>query len=81
MYQTIAEPIAVAGLYRHGKFVPRKFAWGRRQIQIDQITLTANVTDGGVKKRFYSVTAGADVYRLEFNRDYETWTLAELWVE
>jgi hypothetical protein len=81
MYQTIHEPIAVVGVYDHHTFTPKKFKWQHRYLKIDQITLTSNIKDGGVRKRFYSVVCGANVYRIEFNREDETWLLEEVWCD
>lgn len=81
MYQTIAEPIAVAGVYQHFRFIPKKFKWGSREYLIDQITLISDIKDGGVKKRLYSVLSGLNLYRLEFNRETEQWLLQEIWCE
>ncbi|PIR59418.1 MAG: hypothetical protein COU69_00260 [Candidatus Pacebacteria bacterium CG10_big_fil_rev_8_21_14_0_10_56_10] len=81
MYQSINEPVTVVGVYHRGQFTPRKFRWQRRQYVIDEVTLSSDTKDGGVRKRLYSVTAGPNVYRLEFNRETEQWQLAELWVE
>ncbi len=73
MYQTIHEKIAVVGVYAQAQFTPRKFKWSSRTYVIDQITLTSDVKDGGVRKRIYSVLSGADFFRLEFNRETEVW--------
>jgi hypothetical protein len=81
MYQTIDESIVVAGVYRGGKFEPKKFQWGRQTIEISAITLVSDVKDGGVKKRYFSVISGNNVYRLIFNRESEQWYLGELWIE
>ncbi len=80
-YQRIHEPIAVAGTYQHHTFTPKKFRWNQRTFAIDTITLTSNIKDGGVKKRLYSVSSGPNIYRLEFNRDTESWWLEEIWID
>ncbi len=81
MYQTIGEEISVVGSYKNHHFNPYKFLWRNKPYKIDQITLTSDVKDGGIKKRWYSVVVGQEVYRILFNRETETWTLEELWVE
>lgn len=81
MYETINAKIWVVGVYRQSGFIPRKFLWKNKEYQVDQITLATDVRDGFVKKRLYSVVSGANVYRLEFNRDSEEWRLAEVWCE
>ena len=81
MYHTVDEAIDVVGSYGHGKFVPKKFRWGKRVLMIDQVTMQSDIKDGGVRKRLVSVTVGNEVYRLEFNRESEQWYLREMWVE
>ncbi len=81
MYHTVDETIDVVGSYTHGKFVPRKFRWGKRVLVVDQVTLQSDTKDGGVRKRLVSVAVGREVYRLEFNRETEQWYLREVWVE
>lgn len=81
MYQTIGETIKVAGVFGSAKFTPKKFEWRTQIYQISQITLVNDVKDGGIKKRWYSVMAGANLYRLCFNRDNESWSLEEVWCE
>jgi len=81
MYQKIGDRILVTGTYTRGGFTPQKFHWQRQTYPIAQITLKSDIRDGGVRKRFYSVVSGANVYRLEFNRDSETWLLEEVWCE
>jgi len=81
MYQKIDQLIWVAGSYQKAKFKPIKFKWQNREIKIDRITLISDFKDGAIKKRYYSVVAGSELYRLEFNRDSENWYLREIWVE
>lgn len=83
MYQTIHEQISVAGVYDHGrlKFTPKKIKWRQRLYTVDEITLTSDVKDGGVRQRFYSMVCGPNVYRVVFNRDTEAWWLEEVWCE
>lgn len=81
MYHTVDEAIDVVGSYSHGRFMPRKFRWGKRVLTIDQVTLQSDTKDGGVRKRLVSVVVGNEVYRLEFNRETEQWYLREVWVE
>lgn len=81
MYQTIHETIEVAAVFQHGKCTPKKFKWQGRILEVNKITLQSDAKDGGVKKRFYSIVSGANVYRLEYNRESEQWTLLEIWVD
>lgn len=81
MYQTIHEPIAVAGVFSHGTFVPKKCVWNGRVFLFSQITMVANFTDGGRPQRQYSVVSEGNVYRLLYWRDSEDWFLEEVWCE
>lgn len=81
MFHTIGEKISVAGVYRGGAFIPKKFQWNKKTLNIDQVTLIADTKDGGVRRRIYSVLSGTTLYRILFNRETEIWTLEEIWVE
>lgn len=80
MYQTIDEPIDVAGVYAKSTFTPRKFRWKNKEYLIQEITLKSDTKDGGVRKRLYSVLVGRELYRLTFNRENESWRLEEIWI-
>ena len=73
--------MAVAGVFRTGRFTPRKFQWGSRVLQVDEVTLVSDLKDGGVRQRRYGVVSGGNLYRLLFNRENEQWILEEIWVE
>lgn len=79
MYQTIGEKISVIGIYKQGKFIPKKFQWNGNILNIDEITLTADIKDGTIRKRMYSVVCKGNVYRLMFDRQQEIWEVAEVW--
>ncbi|MBU0576118.1 hypothetical protein KJ654_00455 [Patescibacteria group bacterium] len=81
MYQKIDQKIWVAGVYKNSSFQPTKFKWQDRELKITKVTLHSDFKDGQVKKRCYSVISGQEVYRLEFNRENETWYLREIWVD
>ncbi len=81
MYQRLHETVVVAGVYHHSQFEPVWFDWQQKRYQIKQVTLVTDVKDGGVNKRLYSVQAGNDIYRLEFNRDTDDWILKAVWIE
>lgn len=81
MYQKISETIWVIGVYKNNQFIPKKFKWKEREYLISEITLTNDVRDGAILKRWYSVLADNNVYRIEFNRTSEHWQLLEVWVE
>ena len=79
--------IETDGVFRHGHFTPTVFYWHGRRYPIKKITMTSEVKDGGVRKRWYSVLASQSVtqaptlFRLEYNRESEQWRLEEVWVE
>ncbi|HZZ98771.1 MAG TPA: hypothetical protein VFG51_02455 [Candidatus Saccharimonadia bacterium] len=81
MYQTIHEKVAVAGVYNKTRFTPKKLKWKGRELEISKITFVNDFKDGGVRSRMYSVMAGGNLYRLNFNRETEIWTLEEMWYE
>lgn len=81
MYQTIGEPVAVAGVYSQGHFQPKKFQWRLKQLGITQVTSVHDFKDGTVLKRRFSIMANQTLYLLEFNRSLETWRLEQVWVE
>lgn len=81
MYEPIHESISVIGVYKNAKFFPRKFLWLDKEYLISQITFSADIRDGSVRKRQYSVVANNNSYRLLFDRAEETWTLEEVWYE
>lgn len=81
MHQKISETVSVIGLYSRAQFIPKKFLWKKRVYQVEQVTCITNIRDGAVRKRMYSVTSLGNVYRLMFNREEETWELAEVWYD
>jgi hypothetical protein len=81
MYETIHQSISVIGVYKNRQFFPRKFLWCDKEYVINQITFAADIRDGSVRKRQYSVVAGGTSYRLVFDRAEETWLLEEVWCE
>ncbi len=81
MFTSITEAIDVVCVFANGKCIPKKFKWRERVISISQITLINDTKDAGIKKRLYSVMDQKTLYRLEFNRDTEHWTLLEIWSE
>ena len=81
MYQKIHENIQVAGVYGPAKFTPKKFKWKNRIYWVDEITSVADLKDGGVKKRFFSLVSKNEVYRVIFDRENEKWWLEEKWID
>lgn len=81
MFTPIHESISVAGVFTANGFAPKKFQWKQTTYPIEEITLISNVKNGGIRKRLYSVMSKGNLYRLEFNRENETWILEEIWME
>lgn len=81
MYQTIHEPISVAGVFAKSIFRPTKFQWRERAYPVEKITILADFTDGGRPQRQYSVLSAGNVYRLLYQRDDENWFVEEVWYE
>lgn len=81
MYEHIHESISVVGVYKKAQFFPRKFIWSSKVYSITQITFVADIRDGSVRKRQYSVVADSNSYRLLFDRSEETWSVEEVWCE
>lgn len=81
MYQRIDEKVAVAGVYNHSTFLPKKFQWGPKTYTVEKITLISDIREGDIRKRLYSVLSQGTLYRLLFNRNTENWNLEEIWLE
>lgn len=81
MYEHIHETISVIGVYSHASFVPKKFLWNSTVYPISEVTLMAEIKDGSVRKRHYTVISNGNAYRLLFDRAEETWKLEEVWCE
>lgn len=81
VYQTISETINVLGIFRSGSFTPKKFNWQHQTYPIEEITSIHEVRDGGVVKRHYAIVSGSNLFLLEYNRNQETWKLAQIWSE
>jgi len=81
MYQPIGEEISVAGVFARGQFQPTKFRWQNQVYPIKEVTFTAQVRDGGVIYRFFSVLSGGNLYRLRFEPLAQHWQLQEIWCE
>lgn len=81
MYQTIGEDISIIGIYKSGHFLPKKMQWRTNIFEIDQICSVHDFKDGAVRKRRFSMMSKHNLYLIEFNRDRETWSLEQVWVE
>jgi hypothetical protein len=81
MYESIDETISVIGVYANAHFVPKKFLWNEREYVISTVTFAADIKEGDIRKRHYTVISEGNAYRLLFDRSKETWKLKEVWNE
>mgnify|MGYP000846209680 FL=1 len=81
MYQTIHEPIRVAGVFDKAHFVPRWFEWGQLHLNIEKITLVSDYKQGLLKSKSFSVLAAGNLYRLVFNLNTLDWMLDAIWID
>jgi len=81
MYQTIHEPIAVAGVFDRSRFHPKKFRWAGRTYLVEEVTLVSKERDGLLPFYHYSVVSSGTVFRLLFRPDAPSWFLEEVWYE
>lgn len=83
MYQTIDEEIAVAGVFQHKKFLPKKFLWREKTYIIHEITLHTLIKEHGEQSQQLACIAGGahDVFRLSFDQKNNQWKLREIWIE
>lgn len=77
MLNSVNEPISVIGIYKHSRFIPKKFLWRDTVIPATQITFITDTKNGQMKVRTYSILHNNILYRLEFNRESEQWFLRE----
>lgn len=78
MYEKISEPIEVLVAFRHQRVEPMTFKWGARYFQIQKISLIHSERHGREKLTFFSVTDGANAYRLSFSSETMKWRLEEM---
>ena len=81
MYQTIHEPIKVAGVFNRSVFKPTWFEWRRQLFKVEQITLISDYKQGLVKIKIYSVIAKGNLYRLQFSLNSGDWILENVWID
>lgn len=81
MYQTIHEPVKVAGVFSRSKFKPSWFEWNNRLLKIQQITLISDYKQGLVKNKIYSVMAEGNLYHLKFDLNAHDWILEDVWLD
>lgn len=71
----------VAGVFSHSRYTPKKFMWKKRVHIVETITYVADIKNGQIPLRLYSVVSRGNVYRLEWNKNNDQWHLLEVWYE
>ena len=83
MYQTIHEDVEVAGVFKQGQFVPKRFLWAKNQYDIQEITMKIKILEYGEATLIYScmIRQIQAVARLSFNLKSHHWKIEEIWNE
>lgn len=78
MYEQIAEPIEVLCAFRQQKMEPVVFKWANRHYHIKRVHLVHSEREGREKRMFFSVSDGANAYRLSFSTNTLDWRLEDM---
>ncbi|OGE75982.1 MAG: hypothetical protein A3C85_00785 [Candidatus Doudnabacteria bacterium RIFCSPHIGHO2_02_FULL_48_21] len=70
------EPVDVIATFTKDGIFPRVIKWGQRRYRILQVNLAHSIKDGAVRVYFFSVSDGANAWKLGFNTETLKW-----WVE
>lgn len=81
MLNSVNEKISVIGTYKNSRFTPKKFQWREKIIPVETITFITDDKNGQMKIRIYSILHKNTLYRIEFNRESEVWTLLETYID
>ena len=81
MFTVLNESVSVVAVYAANTLKPRKILWRGVTYPVEKITLVSDLTEGVIKRRIYSIVLRSTLYRLEFNRTTEHWTLLEVYCE
>ncbi|MCR4305967.1 MAG: hypothetical protein NUV73_02700 [Candidatus Daviesbacteria bacterium] len=71
----IEEPINVWVFFKQNCIQPHSFFWHGRQIKVDKINLVHTSKNGASLFYHFSVTAGGNFYRLQFDTGKMRWIL------
>jgi hypothetical protein len=79
----VGEPVRVAVIFDKGAggiegLRPVKFSWHLRDISIKEITYSWETREGAAMIAHFSVTDGASLYELAYNRSTMQWTLENI---
>ncbi len=77
MYQPVQEPIDAYVIYNRGAPHPllRAFRWGNRRFDVTATNLVYPERDGETHFFCYSVSCGANQFRIRLNANRCLWTL------
>lgn len=78
MYEQIAEPIEVLVAFRRDKMEPVVFKWANRHYHITRVHLVHTEREGRERRIFFSVSDGANAYRLSFSTEALNWRLEDM---
>jgi len=81
MVEQIMEPVDVIASFSGGHIRPRAFLWRKRKYTIANVNLAYFGKDGKDPIYFFSVSDGANAYKLSFLPSKMLWNLMELYSE
>ena len=70
------ETVDVIAIFTKEGISPRVIRWGRQRYKILQVNLSHSIRDGAVRIYFFSVSDGANSWKLGFNTESLKW-----WIE
>ena len=77
MLEQINQQIEVLVAFMKGKVLPLSFSWNEKKYSISKVNLVHSERIGRDKCYYFSVSSGADYFKLQFNTENNKWTLAE----
>ncbi len=78
MYEKISEPIDVIASFRNQKMEPVVFKWANHHYHIKRVHLIHSERIGREKFLYFSVSDGANAYRLSFSTETLLWRLEDM---
>jgi hypothetical protein len=78
MYHSVNEPIDVIVAFKAGKAEPAVFKWNGKHYRIRKINLVHTERKGRDKQYIFSVSDGANAFRLRFHTETLKWELEEM---
>jgi len=77
MLEQINQQIEVLVAFMKGKVLPLSFCWNDKKYSINKVNLVHSERIGRDKYYYFSVSAGEDYFKLQFNTENNKWLLAE----